>query len=259
MPECVSLARLGFSLPGLPASPVSTFVSPQGPAGGEGAAVARPSHIECVLFDCDGVIVDSEPLAARRNMRIFHELGAPVTYEDCLGLAGVSGHREIPALFAKYGVEHSFEEFNSVRTDPAETPETYLDPDLRVYDGLRELLASLRAAGVQLGLVSTTVSARILTLLDRFRLVSAFDVIVTGDMVARHKPDPEPYQKAMSLFGVEPEGVVVFEDSTVGIAAGKASEAYVVGVQASAVKQDVSAADELLDSYVGFDLLGSRS
>lgn len=84
--------------------------------------MARPSHIECVLFDCDGVIVDSEPLAARRNMRIFHELGAPVTYEDCLGLAGVSGHREIPALFAKYGVEHSFEEFNSVRTDPAETP-----------------------------------------------------------------------------------------------------------------------------------------
>lgn len=218
----------------------------------------RPSHIECVLFDCDGVIVDSEPLAARRNLEIFHKLGAPVTYDDCLTLAGSSGIHDIPALFRKYGVDHTFEDFDAVRLDRGRTAETYLDPGLRVYPGLRELLTTLRARGVKLGLVSTTKSDRILVLLNRFHLASCFDAIVTGDMVTRRKPDPEPYQKAMSLLDVAPENVVVFEDSTVGIAAGKATGAYVIGVCASEVRQDVSAADELLDSYVGFELAGGE-
>ena len=46
----------------------------------------RPQKVDCVLFDCDGVLVDSEPVAARRNVKVFHMLDIPATYEDALTL-----------------------------------------------------------------------------------------------------------------------------------------------------------------------------
>lgn len=218
----------------------------------------RPSHIACALFDLDGVVVDSEPLHARHNLRVFHAMGVPATYEDCISLAGKSGVTEIPAICRAYGHDLSLADFTAAGAALGER-EAYLDPNLAVYDGLRELLAWLRAAGVRLGLVSTTVSARVLTCLNRFLLVGAFDVIVTGDMVTRRKPDPEPYLTGMRLLGAAPEATVVFEDSATGVAAGKAAGAYVFGVCASEVPQDVSAADERLDSYVGLSLVPAQA
>ncbi len=50
--------------------------------------MARPEKIDCVLIDCDGVIVDSEPIGAERNVKVYHMLGVPVTYEDALTLCG---------------------------------------------------------------------------------------------------------------------------------------------------------------------------
>lgn len=217
----------------------------------------RPTHIACALFDLDGVVVDSEPLHARHNLRVFHAMGVPATYEDCISLAGKSGVTEIPAICRSYGHDLSLADFTAAGAALGER-EAYLDPSLAVYDGLRELLAGLRAAGVRLGLVSTTVSARVLTCLNRFLLVGAFDAIVTGDMVTRRKPDPEPYLTGMRLLGAAPEDTVVFEDSATGVAAGKAAGAYVFGVRASEVPQDVSAADERLDSYVGFSLVPAQ-
>lgn len=217
----------------------------------------RPATITTVLFDCDGVLVDSEPLAARRNMHIFHILGVPVTYMDCIAFAGSNGAAEIPEILQRYGSTHTYKDFLEVRTDPHKIGETYDSPELKVYDGLVALLARLRANGVQLGLVSTTACLRIVTLLNRFGLTHAFDAIVCGDMVKRHKPDPEPYQYALRILGASPDTTVVFEDSPLGIQSARSAGAYVIGVCASLVTQDVSAANEVLDSYVGFELMPS--
>lgn len=217
----------------------------------------RPEKVDCVLFDCDGVIVDSEPIGAARNVKVYHMLGVPVTYEDALTLCGKSAE-SIPPLAAKYGKTITIEQFSSAMDaarDRGELSRTiYLEPDMRLMPGIRELLARLRAAGVRTGLVSSTVAPHVLYMLDRFGLASAFDVIVTGDMVDRHKPDPEPYQKAMEFLGVAPEHAIVVEDSPTGISAGVASGAYVLGFRGSIVKQDVSAAAEPLESYDDFDL-----
>lgn len=215
----------------------------------------RPATIECALFDCDGVIVDSEPLSARRNLRALHALGVPATYEDCLAMSGLSSEQKVPALLKRYESNRTLEEFRAACRAQGEP---YLNPDLRVFDGLHEVLENLQALGACVGLVSTTVGKRISVLLERFDLADLFDVVVTGDMVARHKPDPEPYLRAMELLDVCSERTIVLEDSAVGITSAKAAGAYVFGVCASSVSQDVSAADELLESYVGIDLLAGR-
>lgn len=216
--------------------------------------MARPSHISCVLFDFDGVIVDSEPAAARRNIKIFDRLGVPVTYEDCIALAGCSGEVEIPQIFERYGSSHTLADFRDLYLDPS-IASTYADPELAVYEGLRELIGGLREQGVVTGLVSTSRSADIMRALNRFRLMGLFDVVVTGDLVSRRKPDPEPYLYAMELLGAKACETVVFEDSPTGIAAARAAGVYVMGVCVSQVKQDISGADEAVPTYVGLDLM----
>lgn len=210
----------------------------------------RPDRVACALFDFDGVIVDSEPVGARRNVLVFQALGAPVTYEDMLELAGKYGRSEVPQIMARYGCDATFDDYLEKRREFEEAfGSIYLDPSLEVMPGAREALAALRAAGVRVGLVSTTRSCDILRALNRFGLVSAFDAVVCGDMVARRKPHPEPYLSGMSLLGATPDQTVVFDDSPTGIAAGVASGAYVFGFCGSTVEQDVSEACERLDTF----------
>ncbi len=221
--------------------------------------MARPEVIDCVLFDCDGVLVDSEPVSARRLVKVFAALGVPATFDDAMTLCGTDGVKETPLVAAKYGMELTSDELDAKQTEMREEgllPATiYLDADLQPIDGIRELLVRLRDSGVRTGLVSTTCSAHILTLLNRFGLTGLFDVIVCGDMVNRRKPNPEPYRTAMGFLGVEPGRVVVVEDSPTGISAGVASGAYVLGFTGSSVVQDVSAAAEVLPSFAAFDLV----
>ena len=217
----------------------------------------RPRHIACALFDFDGVIVDSEPVGAERNVEVFASLGVKVTLEEMYGLVGKDGRRQIPETLARHGSDLGFEDYYDARDrSERERGSIYLDPRLKLMPGVRELLASLRAHGVRTGLVTTTQSRRMLEGLDRFRMISCFDAIVTGDMVTRRKPDPEPYQRAMALLDARPEQTVVFEDSPTGIAAGVASGAYTFGFGGSSVRLDTSAASEQLASFVGLDLFG---
>ncbi len=220
----------------------------------------RPERIDCVLFDCDGVLIDSEPIAARRNVVIFGELGIPATFEDCLTMCGQDGKTTIPAIGAKYGADVTADEFAAKKTECIERGlidrVSYNNPEAAALPGIHDVLARLRAAGVRCGLVSTTVSSHILVCLDRFGLASCFDCIITGDMVERHKPDPMPYATAMEYLHVDPARTVVIEDSPAGIRSGLTAGCYVLGFTGSAyVKQDVSAANEVLPSYADFDLV----
>lgn len=221
--------------------------------------MSRPERIDCVLFDCDGVLVDSEPVSARRVAKVFNALGVPATFDDAMTLCGTDGTKEVPLIAAKYGMTLTNADLDAKQAEMREEgllpPTIYLDSDLQLIDGIRELLVRLRASGVRTGLVSTTCSAHILVLLNRFGLTGLFDAIVCGDMVNNRKPNPEPYLTAMGYLGVDAAHAVVVEDSPTGISAGVASGAYVLGFTGSSVVQDVSAAAEELPSFAAFDLV----
>ena len=78
--------------------------------------------------------------------------------------------------------------------------------------------------------------------------------MVFGDMVTRCKPDPEPYRRALEFLGVDAAHAVVFEDSSTGVAAGQAAGCYTFGCTRCAIGQDLSCADELIDTFVGLRL-----
>ena len=213
--------------------------------------MGRPERLEAVLFDFDGTLCNTEDKNLALVGDILRAMGAPVTDEDLIALAGGDDRVTVPPILEKYGVAGTIDDYENERDG---CYRTYAEADLVLEPGARELVASLRERGIAVGLVSTTIARCILTALDRLRALDLFDVIVCGDMVERRKPDPEPYQRALELLGVDASRAVVFEDSPTGIEAGHAAGCYVIAYDGCALSQDLSSADEVISTYEGFEL-----
>lgn len=213
--------------------------------------MARPSRIDAALFDFDGTLCDTEPKNIELVHGILNDLGCPVTKEELYSLCGGDDRVTVPPILERYGSPHTIDEYEAARDG---CYRTYAEADLVLEPGARELIEGLRARGVAVGLVSTTTARCILTALDRLRLLGLFDVVVCGDMVSRRKPDPEPYQRAMELLGVEAAHTVVVEDSATGIAAARAAGCHVIAYGRCMLGQDQSAADEIIGSFEGLSL-----
>lgn len=213
--------------------------------------MTRPSRIDAVLFDFDGTLCDTEGKNLELVHDILHQLGAPASMDELTVLCGGDDRLTVPPLLERYGSPATIDDYEALRDG---CYRTYAEAELELEPGARDLIGSLRARGAAVGLVSTTAARCLLTALDRLRALDLFDAIVSGDMVSRRKPDPEPYLRAAELLGVEPAHAVVVEDSATGIAAARAAGCYVIGYSRVAVGQDQSAADEVVDSLVGLGL-----
>lgn len=213
--------------------------------------MTRPHRLEAVLFDFDGTLCDTESKNLELVDDILHGMGVSVTRAELMSLAGGDDRVTLPPLLEKYGAGGRIEEYERERDG---CYRTYAEADLRFEPGARELLTSLRERGIAVGLVSTTVARCVLTALDRLRALDLFDAIVCGDMVTVRKPDPEPYRRALELLGVSADRAVVVEDSPTGVAAGRAAGCHVIVYRGCSLGQDLSAADEVVDSYLGLSL-----
>lgn len=213
--------------------------------------MARPQRIDAVLFDFDNTLCDTESSNLELVDGILRDMGVVLSEAELLSLSGGEDRVTLPPLLEKHGAPGRIDEYE-LRRDGCYR--TYAEADLELEPGARELLSSLKERGVAVGLVSTTASRCILTALDRLRALGLFDVVVCGDMVARCKPDPEPYRRALELLGVAPEHAIVVEDSPTGAAAGRAAGCHVIVYRGCSLDRDVPAADEEIDSFVGLEL-----
>lgn len=211
----------------------------------------RPRPLEAVLFDFDGVCADTEPLGIMLDREVYARFGIEPTEEELLAMAGTTGVETIPWVFSRHGMEVSADEFWARRRDNSLI---YRELPLEPMPGIVGLLRDLRARGVRCALVSTTDAANINFALNRLGMQALFDVQVTGDMVVRHKPDPEPYLAGLAALHVPAEHAMAVEDSPTGIAAAKAAGLYTLGFAGLTLHQDTSAADETIVSFVGLEL-----
>lgn len=195
-----------------------------------------------ILFDMDGVLIDSEPLYLNRLQRYMAHHGVEYTRESLLRFVGMPSPKAARILIEESGLTMTIEEFWA--EEGRLFGNIYQDsPELEPFDGVRELLELLGERGIRTALVSSTSAAGILSVLDRFGLMRCFDAIVSREMVERHKPDPQPYEIGARLLGAPAEDCVVVEDSAMGIAAGKAAGMTVIAMRASVIKQNTSGAD----------------
>jgi len=200
-----------------------------------------------VVFDLDGVLVDSEGIWEEAEAATVAGLGGEYTPELSAALYG-RGHRDGARILAElFGGDA-----DEIADTLLEHTLTRFRAGLEPLPGARELVAELRGR-LPIAVASNSVRVIVETALAEAGLGS-FDAIVTGEDVSAPKPAPDPYLEACARLGVEPEEAIGIEDSPVGIASAKAAGLYVVGVvSVRAQRLDeadlvVSSLDEVLEA-----------
>lgn len=203
---------------------------------------------KCVMFDFDGVIVDSERYGLELFQRLMKEqFSVDISFEEAEHVVGFNTASTVAYINREYGLDVSREEYLEAfgRYD-----NFYIDyPGIKPIDGASECIRGLSGLGIKVGLVSSTSAVLILSALNRISMADCFDFIVTGDMVKHSKPAPDPYLKGLAIAGMSADDAFVVEDSTVGVHAGISAGIFTIGFKAASVKLPTSEADLEIKSY----------
>lgn len=173
--------------------------------------------IQGVLFDMDGLVLDTEKLYTRFWQEAAHCLGYPMTREQALGLRSMN-HTEGEARIKSYfGPDTPYMKIRSKRIelmdDFVEKEGVYLKP------GIHELLNYLKAHGIKTAIATSSPIERTVKYLSSVNLENSFDAIVTAYMVAKGKPKPDIYIYAAGRLGIDPRNCLALEDSPSGLTA----------------------------------------
>lgn len=174
----------------------------------------------------DGTLVDTEPYWMAAETPLVERFGGSWTHEDGLGLVGM-GLADAARVLQVAGVRLDVDDIVAHLTD--EVMRRLREDGVPFRPGAREMLRSLRDAGVPTALVTMSMSrmARVVTELIDF---DAFDLVIGGDEVSQPKPHPAPYLQACAALGVDPADTVAFEDSLTGTASALAAGTVTVGI-----------------------------
>ena len=188
------------------------------------------SFVHAYLVDFDGTLADTSEANYVAYASALEEVGIPLGREQFEKIAfGKNCRQFLPTILNDHG---SSAHPAAVASRKAELYRTSTDK-ICFNEALIFLLKN-KSAGTKAALVTSASSENVRAVLSgRRELEDLFNVIVTGDDVTRHKPDPQAYMIAAQLLGVSPEHCLVFEDSEIGIKAGLAFGAHVLQVHIS--------------------------
>lgn len=204
--------------------------------------------LKAVIFDMDGVLVDTEPLHYRINQMIFHDMGRELPYEYYKQFIGSTNTHMWTTIIRDYNLEMTPDELNAlVYAKKEEILQTEGYPEIA---GVRAFVASLHAAGYRLAVASSSAPEMIEKMTEGVGVRSYFERIVSGETVERPKPAPDVFLKAAESLNVSPEECLVIEDSHHGVCAAKAAGMACLGfANPGSGEQDLSAADYLFESF----------
>lgn len=169
----------------------------------------------CVIFDMDGVLLDSESIYIEGYVKYASEY--PDIRETSLACVGANGRRTREIFMERYGEDFPFDVYYQRVRDYVAAHRIPLKPYVH------EALAFCRGQGIPTALASSTRSESVRRLLGENGLTDYFDEIVCGDMVSHSKPHPEIFLTAAARLGAQPEDCCVIEDSYNGIRAAHAA------------------------------------
>jgi HAD superfamily hydrolase (TIGR01509 family) len=213
--------------------------------------------IGAILFDMDGVLMDSEPLHLRATQFVLGDRASSFTERDNLAFVGATDPEMFRVLRILFDLSAPTDELVSRKREHLIA---LVRAEGRPLPGVPEVPLGLRESGLRLGLVSASARPVIDAVLRALDLDRAFDTIVSGDEVARGKPAPDGFLMAARRLGTDPERCLVVEDSRNGVLAGKAAGMTVAAVPGPTTQgQDFSPADLVLPSLEALPKLLHRN
>ena len=211
--------------------------------------MAYPQHIKAVLFDMDGVIVDTEPLHRKAYHLMFDDYKIAVSAQLYESFTGQSTLNICKRLVDEFNLKNAPEDLVAQKRKHFK----YLfdnDPSLQLIDGVLPLIKSYYKEGYTLVLASSASMPNINRIFERFDLNQYFVAKFSGADLERSKPHPEIFEKAAEASGYSREHCMVIEDSTNGIKAANSAGIYCVAYKSEhSTNQDYTLADLVISSF----------
>ncbi len=205
--------------------------------------------IDTVIFDMDGVLIDSEPIHWKVNQDYFASIGAPIPDDEYSDrFVGLPLDKMLEHIRETRGIERSIEEMFSESME--NHLEAFSSADLVAVPGVAELIRTLKGKGLNLAVGSSSASKLIDIILTKIGLREYFTHTVSGFEVKNGKPSPDIFLEVASRFNAHPDRCLVIEDSALGVQAAKRANMKVVGVlNSTSGNQNLSQADLIIHGF----------
>jgi beta-phosphoglucomutase len=202
--------------------------------------------IKAVLFDMDGVLLDSEAYICKAGVEMFREKGYKVDPQDFMEFTGMGENRYLGGVAEKNSIPFELER------DKARTYEIYeklVRGMLFPFPGVPEFIHDCLERGLKIAVASSADPPKVQINLREIGIpADTFHTVVTGLDVAHKKPAPDIFLRAAQNLGVDPRKCLVIEDAVSGVEAGKAAGARVLALTTSFTAEKLAAADWISDS-----------
>ncbi|MGV8074287.1 MAG: HAD family hydrolase [Syntrophobacteraceae bacterium] len=218
--------------------------------------------LSAVIFDCDGVLVDTEPLHYRAFQEVLSPMGLGFGYEHYLkAYIGFDDRDAFLEAFREAGRSVEPDELEQIIKGKSLALQRITSNGISSFPGVVTLVRELIANKVPLAVASGSLHSEVEAFTTALGLRDAFRVIVAADDVTRSKPDPETYSKVLEKFrecqalkNLEPFSCVAIEDTPAGIESAKSAGLYVIGVANSyPIGRLRGLADHIVESLTELD------
>ncbi len=206
----------------------------------------RISMMKAIIFDMDGVVVNSEPIHQRSEIEALAGFGLHLETKDLHPYAGTT------RLAFQEGIEKQYHFFPDWKAVFQHKDQRFFElmEEVEAMPGVLDLIHAIKQEGLLLALATSGQKRSVDFVLQKFSLQTVFDTIVCAGDVTQSKPHPEVFLTAAQRLHTDPLTCVVFEDSINGIRAGKAANMYTIGLTSTFPSTAIHEADRIIDSFL---------
>jgi HAD superfamily hydrolase (TIGR01509 family) len=219
--------------------------------------------LRAIVFDFDGVIVDSEPLHYRAFLRIGESFGFHCTYDDYLQrYIGFDDRDALRAMLRDAGREEASDDaaIAALVLRKGDAFEAVVNEGIEVFHGTVEFIRQASAA-VPVAIASGATRRDVDLILGKLGIAGLFDPVITADMVSRSKPDPETYRLAARELAkrppgptIEPGNCLAIEDTAAGIESARLAGLKTMGLATTMGEASLRCADRVVPTLEGLTL-----
>ena len=196
-----------------------------------------------ILFDLDGVTIDTEPLYTLSEIRLFKEYGVEIPREDWGLFRGCSEETFFDLSMARYGITENRDIF-------IQKGRKYVMAEFKknipFVPGFKDLIARVSKNYIT-GLVTASPIRSLGWIRKKIKLDNYFQYIISGEETSKNKPHPHPYIEMMARINVNPQNTVIIEDSILGLRSALASGAHVIAKSGSVPRDKLQIAHRIVD------------